>query len=98
MTPERWQQINQLFHSALECDPSRRAAFLADACAGDADLKEQIESLLQSHEEEETFIEAPPSDIAAELLADRRAGLSVGQGITHYKITAFLGRGGMGEV
>lgn len=29
MSPERWQQIEQLFQSALELDAAERAAFLA---------------------------------------------------------------------
>jgi hypothetical protein len=33
MRPERWQQIDQLFHLALEQEPNRRATFLARECA-----------------------------------------------------------------
>src|SRR2546423_2459363 len=97
MTPERWQQIDQLFHSALERAPQERALFITEACAGDQALKREVESLLKSHERARSFIERPASDIATELLAGGQAKLSAGQYIAHYKITSLLGKGGMGE-
>ena len=59
MTPERWRQINLLFHSALEREPGQRASFLAEACVGDAALRKEVESLLSSHDLAESFIEQP---------------------------------------
>lgn len=35
MKPERWQQIEDIYHDALEREPSQRAAFLQEACGGD---------------------------------------------------------------
>src|SRR5258705_3246884 len=98
MPPERWQQIDQLFHSALERAPQERALFITEACAGDETLKREVESLLKSHEQAESFIEQPASDVAAELLASGRVKLTIGQQIGHYTITELLGVGGMGEV
>lgn len=98
MTPEPWQQINRLFHAALERERGQRAAFLAGACAGDESLRAEVESLLASHEGAESFIEQPASDVAAELLAGGHNRLVAGQQIGHYTITNLLGAGGMGEV
>jgi len=81
MTPERWQQIDQLFHSALERAPQERTLFITEACASDEALKREVESLLKSHERAESFIEHPPSDVAAELLAGGRVKLAIGQQI-----------------
>ena len=50
MTPERHQQIGDLFDAALKLEPVRRGAFLDQACAGDPGLRQEIESLLASHE------------------------------------------------
>ena len=46
MTPEQWKQIDQLLDEALEGSPSERSAFLDEACAGDGDLRREVESLL----------------------------------------------------
>jgi len=46
MQPERWRKIEEIYHAALECEESRRPAFLAEACAGDGALREEVESLL----------------------------------------------------
>ena len=70
MTPERHRQIGQLYHDALELEPDERAAFLDRACAGDAALRNEVESLIASHQQAEGFIEAPALDVADELLAE----------------------------
>jgi serine/threonine protein kinase len=98
MTPERWQQIDQLFHAALACEPSGRADFLAKACAGDEPLRLEVESLISSHEESDGFIETPAGDIAAGLLGAQESTFEPGQRIAYYRIVRHLGSGGMGEV
>jgi serine/threonine protein kinase/TolB-like protein/Tfp pilus assembly protein PilF len=98
MTPERLQQIEELFHSALALEPSERAELLAQACDGDEALRTEVESLLRSHNLSESFIEQPAADVAAELLAGGQARLEAGQTINHYRVIASLGAGGMGEV
>jgi eukaryotic-like serine/threonine-protein kinase len=94
----RWQQVDQLFHSALKREPSQRSAFLAEACDGDETLVNEIESLLASHEQAGSFMEAPPADLAAELLTDNQTRLPAGRTLGPYKIVDLLGTGGMGEV
>ncbi|HVQ36948.1 MAG TPA: protein kinase [Pyrinomonadaceae bacterium] len=98
MDPERWQQINQLFHSALERAAGERAPFLAQACNGDESLRLEVESLIGSHEQSSSFIEAPAGDLAAEMLSGRETGLHAGQTVGPYTIVSLLGQGGMGEV
>jgi len=98
MTPERWQQINDLFHAAVEIAPGRRSAFLDEACSLDETLRSEVESLLKSDEHEWGLIEKPALEVAAPLLADDQPQLAPGQHILHYEIVALIGRGGMGEV
>ena len=50
MNPERWQELDQLFHSALKREPGERAAFLDEACGGVESLRKQVEALLAAHE------------------------------------------------
>ena len=98
MEPERWRQIDEMFHRALEHDAGPRAEFLAGACGGDEALRREVEALLAAHERAESFIETPAGDLAAELLSRTRTALDVGQRIGPFRITSLLGTGGMGEV
>jgi len=56
MEAERWQRINDLFLSALEREPAGRSDFIDGACAGDEELRREVESLLAAHEQASEFI------------------------------------------
>ena len=96
MTPERWQQLKQIFQSALERKPAERSAFLNQACAGDAALRSEVESLITSHDQAGNSIEAMAGEAATEMLSDDRA--IVGKQIGRYQVLDLIGQGGMGEV
>src|SRR6185369_5461360 len=98
MTPERWQQVKQIFDSALKYAPKQRGVFLSQACSGDAELRSEVESLITSHEKEGSFIDEPAYCAAAELLANEKAELPSGDSIGNYEVISFISRGGMGEV
>ena len=46
MTPERWRRIEQLYNAARENEAKHRAAFLAEVCGSDGELRHEVESLL----------------------------------------------------
>jgi eukaryotic-like serine/threonine-protein kinase len=86
MNPERWRRLDQLFQGALEQEEARRGAFLDEACAGDAEMRREVESLLLAHAG------------AAGFLEERPAGLAAGARLGRYEVKGPLGAGGMGEV
>ena len=98
MTPERWHQIDQLFHAALEFEPAQREEFLVTECDDDEPLRREVESLLASFADADGFIETPAGDVAAELLGTHRSTYEPGHQIENYRIVRHLGSGGMGEV
>ncbi|HVF56602.1 MAG TPA: protein kinase [Pyrinomonadaceae bacterium] len=68
--PERRRRIEELFHAALDCrGDAERDALLAEACAGDAPLREEIERLLAADKRSETFMEEPAARVVAERFA-----------------------------
>ena len=98
MTPERWREIEQLYHAALEHVPEERSAFLDQACAGDQALRREVDSLLSFDEGGNQFIESLPGDVAARMLVEDQPHSIVGSRMGHYRIISQLGAGGMGEV
>ena len=104
MENERWAQIERLYHAALELDRKDRAPFLAKECVGDESLRREVESLLESDSQAGSFIEFPAIEVAARSLAEQglprtaTSALEAGTTISHYRLIAKLGRGGMGEV
>ena len=101
MKPERWQQLDKLFHSALEREPEERTAFLDQACAGDEVLRKEVEALIAANEQAGRFMASPALEIEGRSLAkdqsDSPSGSMIEQTIGHYRIIALLGSGGMGE-
>jgi serine/threonine protein kinase len=95
--PERAQRAAEIVKSALERAREERPAFLDEACAGDADLRAEVDSFLQFQDEASEFIEQGALQVAAETLA-RDAELPALRQIEGYQIISRIGVGGMGEV
>ena len=98
MTPERWRDVERVFQAALDREPSARSAFLDRACAGDAELRREVESLLDAHRPDDRFWESGALKEAARTLADEAPPAARGQRLGSYELVEQVGAGGMGEV
>ena len=105
MSPERWQQVEEVFQAALDQAPEERARFLAETCATDAELRDEVEALLAQYEAAGDFLDEPAVEsgdlqrAAAEAAHGNGDGDPlVGSRVGAYRIEREIGRGGMGAV
>jgi eukaryotic-like serine/threonine-protein kinase len=94
MTVDRARNVERLCQAALERSPAERPHFLADACKGDDDLAQEVESLLAREDAAALFLETPVVALATTMNTVSPA-LSAGQRIGSYTIGARVGVGGM---
>jgi len=94
VTPERWQQVKDIFDRAVECAPASRMAYIRERCGADEKLRREVESLLAADTETGSLLDAPA--IALRTAADppKQDGARIGP----YEILRELGKGGMGFV
>jgi serine/threonine-protein kinase len=114
MDPERWRQIEELYHAALGRPPAERAALLLETCDDEA-LRREVASLLEKHEQTGDFLDRPAWErvLAASAAQQAEAAASpspapsaqtdtptdlVGKQVGRFAVRARLGAGGMGEV
>src|SRR5262245_58605021 len=91
MTPDRWKRLEEVYHAARMRDSAERAAYVAEACRDDEELRLQIESLL-IHGEVLSKLESKIVPGAGPAL------LTAGAMIGPYRIKERLDAGGMGVV
>lgn len=102
MSPERWQQIEEIFQIALDMSPREQRDYVDKASGNDAELKSEVAKLLSQFEEASSFIEQPLYDqsqagVLAALMNDDEDPM-LGSLVGSYRIEREVGRGGMGAV
>ncbi len=108
MTPERWQQVKEVVADAAALSGEERAAWLDARCAGDAELRREVDSLL-AHEHDGVELLTSPLGSAVRMLALEPTGApGAAEGpaalsphttlVNRYRVRRSLGAGGMGEV
>src|SRR5271166_3238075 len=89
-----WEEIERLYHEALDLPVSERKALLARVNTA---LREEVESLLEA-DSSDGPLDAPPTHVAADLLDGQPGGLAAGQRVADYEVESLISIGGMGEV
>jgi tetratricopeptide (TPR) repeat protein len=100
---ERFRRADAVFDAALDLAGDDRQAFVERACAGDPELRADVERLLRSHHRSDGFLSTPAAHVAGPLMANAPpagdGGLTtLPDHIGPYRIEREIGRGGMGVV
>jgi len=91
--PERWRQVTDLFHAALERDDVTRRAFLDEQCRGDDPLRREVDAMLRAHTSAGRFGESALGTRAID-----KPSLEPGATLGPYRVDGLIGAGGMGQV
>jgi non-specific serine/threonine protein kinase/serine/threonine-protein kinase len=97
MNNERWLQIERTFEQALALPEDERLGFLGRTCKEDDELRQEVESLLESHGKADGWFDHPNMFLQGEML-NRNYVLAPGHVVGRYRIEKEIGRGGMGVV
>ena len=98
MSTDRWHQIERLFHEASARPAAGRAAFLDQACAGDAQLRREVQALLDSPASALGVLDGNAMEVAAGLVGTSSTSTLAGRRLGGYQLLERIGAGGMGEV
>ena len=90
MEAERWHRIAEIYDAVCDLPVTERAGFLEDACRGDQELRDEIESLLAQHVSADGVLE----QVAADVERAYPHPVSIGR----YRILRLIGEGAMGAV
>ncbi len=98
-----WRRIEAILDLVLDLPPEEHSALLDQACAGDSDLRAEVEALLVADAKAGSFLGVPAGDYAADLFGDEADEDEVvtdlvGRQVGPYRLLREIGGGGMGTV
>ena len=98
MADRNLKQVETVFQAALDLPAGERAAYVAQACAGNESLYAEVYSLVSAADTHNGFIDKPIVNLGFEVLSRSEEESMIGSQIGSYKILSRLGKGGMGQV
>jgi eukaryotic-like serine/threonine-protein kinase len=99
MTPEQWERVSEIFENALSLDGAEREAYLREVCAEDPEFRDEVDSLLASHQQAGSgFLSASGTALEEQPGKIRLREVQAGRRIGPYLVEQKIGHGGMGEV
>ncbi|MGA8489803.1 MAG: protein kinase [Terriglobales bacterium] len=102
MDAERWKRVDELLQATLQVPADEQEEFLRRDCGDDAELQQEVSSLLSSHHEADNFMDQPLIVGAGlknpALEDDSFVDSLTGRVVSHYRILSHLAHGGMGSV
>ena len=102
MDAQRWQRVAAIFDEVVEVPPQARALLIERLCAGDVEVRRELEALLAADASAAEFdhgVDSARSLAAAAWLQDDDAeSVRAGERIGPWRVLSELGRGGMGVV
>lgn len=95
----RGRDLERIVLSALGRPAAERAAYVAETCGTDEELRREAESLIARDQAAASFLDAPPVSSALSLVfAATGPTMTPGDRIGPYTVVSSLGSGGMGEL
>ena len=98
MKNDGWEKAKKIFADVRKLAPEKRLQYLNQVCADDAEMRREVESLLASFDEAESFMESPAVGEVADVIESSAKKIEKGVCFKHYEIIEQIGEGGMGEV
>lgn len=96
--PGAWQRLQALFEAAQALPAADRAGFVDRACAGEPELRRQLNALLTAGSKGTEIIERAIGEAAARVVPGGDPSLPSGKTLGRYELVSPLGKGGMGHV
>lgn len=98
MSPDDLARLEEILAESLGRRPEQRSAYLDEACAGDEELRREVDELLTLDGEAAEFFDRLSGEIAAAAPLELESAAHTGLRIGPYRTLAAIGQGGMGAV